>query len=188
MFEFDRTAQYEDKISKLASNLKKADANSDKEITSLRASLEQSRQAHRLALSEKETEIVLVAKLRKEIVDLKDAQEKSKVEMDVVSTLESALRAEQSRTLNLTNTVSRLEAEKAEKPEVVAQLESQSSALNSQLAAATAELQSCRRQLHALQQDYMHVKSTLEFETSKRKVFEYSNSDFYDDEVCIVCK
>lgn len=186
MFVLHRTAQYEDKVSKLSSNLKKADANSDKEINSLRATLEEWRQAHRVALSEKENEILLVVKLRQEISELKDALEKSKVETGVVSTLESTLRAEQSRTSNLTNTVSRLEAEKAEKPEVVAQRESQVSALNSQLAAATAELQSCRRQLHTLQQDYMHVKSTLEFENSKRKLFDYN--DFYEEEVCIVCK
>lgn len=168
--------------------MKNADAKADKQIHSLRASLDESNQALQIAKSEKETETQQVLKLRKENNALQDTLQKSKVEMEVVSQLQSALRAEESRSSNLTTTVARLESEKAEKAIVVGQRESQISALNSQLVTVTTDLQSCRRELVTLQQHYIHVKSTLEFEINKRKLFENGNTDYFDEEVSIECE
>jgi chromosome segregation ATPase len=165
--------------------MKNADAKSDTQIHSLRASLDEANRALQVARSEKETEIQEVAKLRKENKELKDSLQKSKVEMEVVSNLQSALHAEENRSSNLTTTVARLESEKTEKAMLVGQRDSQMSALNSQLLSVSTELQSCRRQLVSLQQDYIHVKSTLDFEISKRKLFDTGNTEYFDDEVSI---
>jgi chromosome segregation ATPase len=129
------------------------------------------------------TKEVQIAELAKVVEDLKVQLRHSHVQMEVVSRLESAVAAEESRSSRLTDTVARMEREKGE---AIAQRDSNIAVLNTELATASAELQSSRRQIQNLQQEYVHMKSTLEFEISKRNAFggRINEDEVIDDQVC----
>lgn len=181
VFKICRKAEHEDRFLKQQRKNINAHEAAETTIRDLRCTIQTGNTTIDSLQSQRTNDAITIVKLRHDIKALEEAQQRTKVEVDVVAKLESALRSEESRSGKLTDTVSRLEAEKAA---LVTQHETQVSALKSEVAAAKKELNSGRRRIEKLEQDVAHVKSALDFEMGKRRVYENSNNEVYEDEVC----
>ncbi len=183
VFKICRKAEHEQNVWKHQRRHISAHESSESNIRELRSTIQTLNSKIDSLQSELRHEGITVVKLRADIKALDEAQQRTKVEVDVVAKLESSLRSQESRSEKLTETVSRLETEKAA---LITQHETQVSALKSEVAAAKKEVVAGRRRIEKLEQDFAHVKGALDFEKSKRRVYEPSNEEVYEDEVCFV--
>lgn len=179
-FIFYRKVQHAEAISRMQLNLHSSNKSlkeTEKQVATYNKTIEEVKQCHTEVLSTKEETI---KHLLTEVRALKERLAQSKDEVETVAIMETNLRAEESRNTKLVDTVAKMEREKKD---ALAQREADVAVLNSELASASAEVQTLRRQLLKLQQDYVHMKSCLDFELSKKRAFGGRNDDAEDEEV-----